>query len=115
MIDSPKFDRVIRLERATVTQDEGSGENVETWSTLGPDKIWANYTPVSDAEKVQAGEIASTLMARFLIRYDSATAGVNAKDRLIYEGRTFDVAGAKEATKEGRRRCIEITASARSD
>jgi SPP1 family predicted phage head-tail adaptor len=108
-----KLDRIIRLERATVTQHEGSGENVETWATLGPQKIFASYTPVSDGEKVAAGEVGSTLMARFVIRYDSAWADVNPKDRLVFEGRTFDIWGAKEV--HGRRQFIEITAAVRSD
>lgn len=107
-----KFDRRIRLERATVTQDPGSGENVSVWATLGPEKIFASYTPVSDGEKVQAGEVGSTLMARFVIRYDSAWAYVNTKDRLVFEDRTFDIWGVKEL---GRREGIEITAAARSD
>ena len=108
------FDRRIRLERATITQDTGSGENIETWATLGPEKIWAEFKPVSDGEKVQAGEIASTLMARFTVRYDSAWSSVNPKDRLIFEGRTFDIMGAKEVAGT-RRSLIEITASARAD
>lgn len=112
MMDSPELDRTLRLERATVTQDPGSGENVETWSTLGPEKIFANYKPVSDGEKVQAGEVGSTLMARFVIRYDSAWSTVNPKDRVVFEGRTFDLWGVKEL---GRREGFELTAAARSD
>lgn len=111
-MDSRKFDRIIRLERATVTQDPGSGENVETWATLGPEKIFASYTPVSDGEKVAAGEVGSTLMARFVIRYDSAWSSVNPKDRLVFEGRTFDLWGVKEL---GRHEGFELTAAARSD
>lgn len=109
-----KLDRRITLQRATVTQDPGSGENVETWATLGPDAIWAQYMPVSDGEKVQAGEVASTLMARFTVRYDSAWSDVNPKDRLVFEGRTFDVMGAKEVAGT-RRALLEITAVSRSD
>jgi SPP1 family predicted phage head-tail adaptor len=106
------FDRSITLERATLTQDEGSGENVATWSTLAT--VQAEYNPVSDGEKVQAGEVGSTLMARFVVRYDSSYADVNAKDRLTFEGRTFDIWGAKEVAGT-RRALIEITAASRSD
>jgi SPP1 family predicted phage head-tail adaptor len=108
------LDRTIRLERATVTQDPGSGENIETWVTLGPEKLFANYKPVSDGEKLSAGELAATLSARFTVSYDSSISDVNPKDRLVFEGRTFDIFGAKEAG-ERRRRFIEITASARAD
>jgi SPP1 family predicted phage head-tail adaptor len=106
------FDRTVTIERAAVTQDEGSGENVETWSTLA--SVQAEYKPASDGEKVQAGEVASTLMARFVVRYDSAISNVNPKDRLVFEGRTFDIVGAKEVAGT-RRALIEITAAARAD
>lgn len=106
------FDRSIIIERATVAQDEGSGENVETWATLAT--VQAQYKPASDGEKVQAGEVAATLMARFVVRYDSTISDVNPKDRLVFEGRTFDIMGAKEVAGT-RRAFIEITASARAD
>lgn len=106
-----KLDRRITLERATAAIDPGSGERVETWGPIAT--LSANYKPVSDGEKMQAGEIGATLSARFTIRYDSAWADVNPKDRLIFEGRTFDIVGAKEVG--GRRQFIEITSAARAD
>src|SRR5690606_14647083 len=105
-----KHDRVISLEQATITVDPVSSERVETWTHDGPDwtwteKIFANYKPVSDGEKVAANEKGATLSARFTVRYDSAWSDVNPKDRLIFEGRVFDIWGAKEV--DGRRQFIE--------
>lgn len=106
-----KLDRRITLQRFTATQDPGSGENVETWSDLAT--VWAAYKPVSDGEKMQAGEVSATLSARFTIRYDSAWADLSALDRVMFEGRTFDIFGTKEV--DGRRQFLEITTSARSE
>jgi head-tail adaptor len=53
-------------------------------------------------------------MARFVVRYDSSISDVNPKDRLVFDGRTFDIMGAKEVAGT-RRALIEITAAARSD
>lgn len=110
---SGDLDRWLTIERFTSTQDPGSGENIEAWSTLAT--VRTKYEPVSDGEKVQAGEVGSTLMARFTVRHAPAWEDINPKDRLVFDGRTFDVIGAKEATKEGRLRAIEITAASRSD
>jgi SPP1 family predicted phage head-tail adaptor len=107
-----KLDRRITLQRSTDTQDE-YGSPVKVWNTLGPATIAANYKPVSDGEKFAAGEVGATLSARFTIRYDSAWADVSALDRLTFEGREFDIVGAKEV--DGRRQFIEITAAARSE
>lgn len=111
-MQSADLDRFITLERATSTQDD-YGSEVKVWATLGPAKIAANYKPVSDGEKMSAGEVGSMLSARFTIRYDSAWADVSALDRLVFEGKIFDIWGCKEV--EGRRQFIEITAAARSE
>ena len=103
------FDRTVTLQRATTTQNE-YGEEVQAWADLGT--VQAKSQPVSDGEKLSAGEVSSTLSARFTIRYDSAWADFSAKDRLVFEGETFDVWGAKPV---GRRDLIEITAAARSE
>lgn len=110
MINSPKLDRKITIQRFTSSQDE-FGTPIEVWSDLAT--VWANYRPVSDAEKMQAGEVSATLSARFTIRYDSAWADLSPIDRVVFEGRTFDVFGCKEV--EGRRQFLEITASARAE
>lgn len=107
-----RFDRKIDLQRKTVTQDDYGGE-VATWSSIVPGGIFASYKAISDGEKLAAGEVGSTLSARFVIRYDSAWADVSSLDRLVFEGRTFDIWGAKEF--EGRRQFIEITAAVRSE
>lgn len=110
-MQSAKLDRRLTLQRFTSSQDPGSGENIETWSDLAT--VWANYKPVSDGEKMQAGEVSATLAARFTIRYDSAWADLSAVDRVVFEGRTFDIFGTKEV--DGRRQFLEITTSARSE
>lgn len=109
-MQSEKLDRRLRLERATKAQDE-YGNDVPTWGELAT--VWCNYKPVSDGEKLAAGEVGATLSARFTIRYDSAWADLSAQDRCVFEGRTFDVFGVKEV--EGRRQFLEITATTRND
>jgi SPP1 family predicted phage head-tail adaptor len=105
------LDRRITIQRATVTQND-LGEEISTWATLGPATIAAAALPVSDSEKVAAAEVSATISMRFHIRYDSAWADVSPLDRVVFEGRTFDIWGAKQL---GRREGIEITAAARAD
>lgn len=105
-----KRDRRITIQRATITQDPGSGENVETWATLAT--VWAEVVQVSDGERVRAAEVAASITTRFRILYSATVADVNPKDRISYGGRTFDVWGVKEI---GFREGMEITAAARAD
>ncbi len=62
---------------------------------------------------MQSGEVSATLSARFTIRYDSAWADLSPLDRVVFEGRTFDVFACKEV--DGRRQFLEVTAAARAD
>lgn len=107
------FDRKIELQRKSTTQDD-YGSEVVTWASIAPGGIWASYKPVSDGEKLSAGEVSSALSARFTIRYDSAWSDVSTLDQLVFEGKTFDIWGVKESS-DGRRQFIEITAARRSE
>lgn len=109
-MDSTKLDRRIRLERLTVTQDAGSGENIEVWAPLAT--VWASKRDVSDGERRAAAEVQAELSTRFQIRYSIEVADLNAKDRLICEGKTYAIVGTKEL---GRHDGIEITAAVRND
>lgn len=103
------LDRRITLQRATVTQNE-CGEEISTWGTLAT--VWAAKLNVSDGEKVAASEVAAQIDLRFQIRWDSSWSDLNPKDRVVFEGRTFDLAGVKEL---GRREGLELSCAARAD
>jgi SPP1 family predicted phage head-tail adaptor len=102
--------REIVIQRATVTQDPGSGENVETWADLAT--VWAEMMPLSDGERVKAAEVSAEITTRFRILWSSTVSTVNPKDRLTFDGKTWDIWGVKEL---GYREGIEITASARAE
>jgi len=106
---SEKLDRRIAIERYSVTYNDDN-EPTEAWASLAT--VWASVQYASDGEKVRAAEVGATISVRFQIRYDSTWADVNAKDRVIYEGKTFDIVGVKEL---GRREGLEISAAAAAD
>lgn len=104
-----KMDRRITIQRATITRDEYNAE-VPGWADLAT--VWASYEPIKDGERFRAGERAAELSARFHIRYSSQVSGVTAKDRLTFEGRTFEIEHVKEI---GRREGLELTTVGRAD
>ena len=101
--------RLITIERATLAQD-ASGQEVETWSTLA--QAYAEKTDVSDSERVAASEVSANITTRFLLLWSDAYDDVNPRDRITFEGKTYDIWGAKEI---GFHEGIEITATARAD
>jgi SPP1 family predicted phage head-tail adaptor len=103
------LDRRITLQRATRAQD-ATGQEVETWATLA--EVWGSKRDVSDSERVAAAEVSAEITTRFQIRWDSSWSDLNPKDRVVYNGRTYDISSVKEI---GRREGLEITAAARSD
>ena len=106
-----RLDRRIVIERYTATQDAFGGD-VETWATLTT--VAAQYTPVSDSERMSADQINATSMARFVVRSSTVARSVDPKDRLQFNGVAWDIHGIKE-TKEGRKRFLEITAASQAD
>lgn len=109
-MQSAKLDRKITIERFTYTTDSGSGEQIKTWSTLATP--WASKKDVSDSERVASAEVSAEIGTRFQIRYDSSWSDLNPKDRVVYDGRTYDISAVKEIN---RREGLEISAIARAD
>jgi len=106
-----KLDRRILFQRAT-SRDDGFGQALE-WHQHGTD-VWAHKADVSDAERWRAGEVQAHITTRFTVRATAFTKNITPKDRLMFDGRTYDIFGVKEPAGT-RNRWVEITASARSD
>lgn len=106
---SGPLDRRITIERATVSRD-AMNEQVTTWSPLAT--VWASAAPVRDGERFADGEVRSLITMRFQVRWSSTLSGLDERDRVIFDGRTYDIHGVKEI---GRRVGLEISAAARSE
>lgn len=101
--------RLITIERATMAQD-ATGQDIETWATLA--QVYAEKLDVSDSERIAAAEVSANITARFRLLWSEAYDDVNPKDRITFEGKTYDIFGVKEI---GFHEGIEITAAARAD
>ncbi|MGP3699195.1 head-tail adaptor protein [Rhodobacter sp. NSM] len=104
------LDRLIQFRRATLTDDGFS--SVETWADHGA-PIWASKADLSDGERWRSAEVAASVTTRFTVRWSSFTADLTPRDRLVCEGREYEIVGVKEGA--GRRQWLEITAAARTD
>ena len=103
------LDRRITIERATESRD-AFNSIVKAWATLTT--VWASKQETRDTERVASQEVGAEITTRFQIRWSSTVSDVNPKDRVIFDGRTYDIVGVKEI---GRREGLELSASARSD
>ena len=110
MVRAGSFDTRVQFQRATVTDDGFS--TVEAFSAHGS-PVWAMKKDVSDAEKWRADQVSAVISSRFQVRYSTFTAALTPADRMVCNGRTYDISGIKEL--EGRKRVFEITAAARAD
>lgn len=104
------LDRRVQFRRATLA--DGDFGQVEAWVDHGS-PVWASKTDISDGERWRAGQAQAQITTRFGVRWSIFTAGITAKDRLVCEGREYDITSVKEIG--GRRTFIEITAAARAD
>jgi SPP1 family predicted phage head-tail adaptor len=108
-MEAGKLDRRVQFRRFTATDDGFAA--VPSWADYGL-PVWAERRFVSDREQVAAAQVAARITARFVVRWSDLTGAITPKDRLICEGREYDITGVKEI---GRREGVEITAAARAD
>lgn len=103
------LDRRITVERVTSVRNDFN-EPVETWAEVAT--LWARRRDASDSQKIEymaAGQIGSFTVARFTVRSSPVARTITPVDRIVHEGKVWEIRGVKEAD-EGRRRFIEITA-----
>jgi SPP1 family predicted phage head-tail adaptor len=106
------LDRRIIIEREVEQSRNAVNEPVTAWIELAT--VSAQRRDASDGEMRDAGQIASNLTSRFVIRNGGPAATVNPKDRINYSGAYWNILGVKE-TLDGRFRFLEITAVRRTD
>lgn len=105
-LSAGKLDRKVTIQRFSSVPNEFN-EPIATWADFFTCR--AMRRDASDGERLAAGQVGSSLTARFTVRSSSETRTVTPKDRLLHEGRVWSIHGVKEAD-QGRHRFIEITA-----
>lgn len=104
-----RLDRLVQFRRAALADD---GLTVsEQWADFG-EVVWAEKADISDGERWRAGAVAAHVTTRFRVRWSGIASEITPKDRLVCDGRDYDISGIKEI---GRRQFLEITAAARTD
>jgi len=110
MMRAGRMNRMVQFRRAAAG-DDGFSDVVSGFENHGP-AVCAEKIEISDAERLRNDQLQATINARFLIWHSVFAADLTAKDRLICEGRTFEIFGIKEI---GLRAGFEVTAGARVD
>lgn len=102
---APRLDRRIVILEASFAENE-AGEEVPTgWAECAEER--AQYTPVSDGERMRAASVEQKTDARFVVRWSTKLAAVSGENRIRFDGADWQITGVKEL---GRRLWIEITA-----
>ncbi len=111
VLNAGELDRLVQFRRAMMV-DDGFGQ-VEEWQDHGV-LVHAKKSDVSDGERWNAEQVQATITTRFTVRLSDFTAGLDPKDRLVCDGREYNITGIKE-TPGARLRTLELTCSARTD
>lgn len=86
----------ITIEQKTITQDN-TGAMVEEWNELAT--VWAQVSPLSAREAMQAAALNSTQTARMIIRWRD---DLDATMRIKYRGEIYEIEGLIEDVNSGR-------------
>jgi SPP1 family predicted phage head-tail adaptor len=102
-----RMDRIIEIQRATVSQD-AYGEEIQTWAKV--DEYWAERIDLKGSERFTAMQTAANITAIYRVRWH---AGLTAEDRLIdQDSREYDI---KAVIEIGRRQGFDIYVSAMAE
>ena len=99
-----ELDRRVTLQHRELSDADTQGERTETFVTYAT--VWAKKREVTERERFTAQQVQAELDAIFTIRYRN---DVLATDRLICEGRTYNIRPGREI---GRREGLDLAATA---
>jgi SPP1 family predicted phage head-tail adaptor len=103
-----KLDRWVTILRLTRTGTNEVNEPVETWAVVAT--VSAQQRPDRGSERFAASQVGGTAVMTFHLRF---RADLTDQDRLLYEGRTYEIVAPPREI--GRRVVSEIDAVARAD
>lgn len=106
-----RLDRLIVIQRATPAPNEFN-EPIETWNVLAT--VYARRTDASASEQYRAQEVGAEITTRFLIRHSLQVKDVNPRDRIEYDGRSYNITGVRQL-KDTRDQWLEIDTVARAE
>jgi SPP1 family predicted phage head-tail adaptor len=99
----------ITLQRALKTRN-AFNEEVETWIDIAV--VGAKVTDATAGESYRAAEVGAQISARFVIRWSPEVAGVAPADRVLFNGRPYNITAVREFERGEWR---EIDAVARAE
>lgn len=105
-----KLNKRITVRRASAPTRNAMNEPVEVWGDLG--KFWAEQIDQRPTESWKAGQTAAQVERVWRVRWHARTATISPSDRLVCDGREFQIIGVTEV---GRRFGIEIVGIAYSE
>lgn len=98
----------VTLQRGTATTDS-LGAEVLTWADL--DTVFASWRRATARETLAAAELSASVQDVFEIRKSSTVDDLTPKDRLIWKGKTYDIADVQPIGWHG----LRIAAVARGE
>ncbi|ETF00684.1 head-tail adaptor protein [Advenella kashmirensis W13003] len=85
-----------RYDRAAGTLDPETGDRSGEWKDMAV--LYANVTPLSSREFLQAGATQSEVTARITVRYRE---DIRASDRIVFRGKIYNLHGIQPDNKSG--------------
>ncbi|WP_288413841.1 head-tail adaptor protein [uncultured Novosphingobium sp.] len=98
-------DKLIELQRASVTQDDHN-EDVSSWEPIG--KEYAAVLFGRGEERRQAAQMQASQSVTFQVLNNAVTRSLTARDRIFWNGIAWDIAAPGVPVRRGE---LEITAT----
>ncbi|MFA5989687.1 MAG: head-tail adaptor protein [Sphingomonas sp.] len=96
-----RLNKRITIRRASAPTRNAMNEPVEAWADFG--KFWAEQISQLPTESWKAGQTAAQVERVWRVRWHARTATISPSDRLVCDGREFQIIGVTEIV-----RCVRI-------
>ncbi|HTN60267.1 MAG TPA: head-tail adaptor protein [Devosia sp.] len=108
-VNAGDLDRQITLQRYGISYN-ADNEPIEGYAGFAT--VWASWRRATARETLAGAEVNATATDIFEIYWSPEVADVDPKDRLIFDGKSYDIASVAEI---GRREGLRIAAARRAD
>lgn len=89
---------LVTLQRRVDTTVDGS--TTTAWPNIG--KVWGAVEPVRGREALNGGGVLAEMDTRIVLRYDSVSSQLTARDRILWDGVYYNIYSIAELRTAGR-------------
>jgi len=89
-METGKLDRIVTLYTQSLSTNE-YGEVLPAFTQISTETVWAKVENMGGSENFTGMNVEAVRNRKFTIRYSTRVNGIDEKDRVVYDGETYNI------------------------